>query len=140
MWNSVARPLVGVKQGRPVIQNGLSRPGTNFAAMMDDLELRRRRAVYRACHRGTKEMDVLLGRFTVACVAGMGDADLAHFERFLALPDPMLQTWIFDPGAMIPSKMGPSEFLTNVVALRRFHGLEGPVADDVNKDEDGSAR
>lgn len=107
--------------------------------MMDDLELRRRRAVYRACHRGTKEMDVLLGRFTVARVAAMGDAELAHFERFLALPDPMLQTWIFDPGVMGPHEMG-NDFLASVVALRRFHGLEGPGGDDVNKDEDGSAR
>ena len=103
--------------------------------MMDDLELRRRRAVYRACHRGTKEMDVLLGRFTVARVAAMGEADIEQFERFLALPDPMLQTWIFDPGVM-----GTTEFLANVVALRRFHGLEGQAEDDVNKDEDGSAR
>ena len=103
--------------------------------MMDDLELRRRRAIYRACHRGTKEMDVLLGRFTVARVAAMGDADLVHFERFLALPDPTLQTWIFDP-----SLMGSSEFSPNVVALRRFHGLEATPVDDVNKDEDGRAR
>ena len=34
--------------------------------MTDDVERRRRRAVYRACHRGTKEMDWILGRFRAA--------------------------------------------------------------------------
>ena len=29
--------------------------------MPDDLEMRRRRAAYRASHRGTKEMDIILG-------------------------------------------------------------------------------
>ena len=57
--------------------------------MTDDLEMRRRRAAYRARHRGTKEMDSLLGRFA--------DAQLAAMERggarprssgLLALPDP----------------------------------------------------
>ena len=88
--------------------------------MLDDLEFRHRRAIYRANHRGTKEMDVLLGRYTVAHIAGMQGGELDRFERFLVLPDPMLQTWIFNPGTM-----EPSEFQPNVEALRRFHGLEG---------------
>ena len=39
--------------------------------MTDDIEIRRRRAAYRACHRGTKEMDVVLGRFAQARLAAM---------------------------------------------------------------------
>ncbi|TMJ66522.1 MAG: succinate dehydrogenase assembly factor 2, partial [Alphaproteobacteria bacterium] len=39
--------------------------------MTDDVERRRRRAVYRACHRGTKEMDWILGRFAQAALADM---------------------------------------------------------------------
>ena len=39
--------------------------------MTDDAETRRRRAAYRACHRGTKEMDWILGRFAEAALPAM---------------------------------------------------------------------
>ena len=44
--------------------------------MTDDIEIRRRRAAYRACHRGTKEMDLILGRFAVARLPDMPAAGL----------------------------------------------------------------
>ena len=91
--------------------------------MTDDSGVRQRRASYRANHRGTKEMDVLLGRYTQARIAEMQGTELALFERFLALPDPTLQAWIFDPGAM-----GESEFGDLILQLRRFHGLEDGAA------------
>src|SRR6185436_18374500 len=56
--------------------------------MTDDVETRRRRAAYRACHRGTKEMDWILGRFAQAALQGMSADGLGVFERLLALPDP----------------------------------------------------
>ena len=86
--------------------------------MTDDDEVRQRRAIYRANHRGTKEMDVLLGRYTQARIGALKGEDLGRFERLLALPDPSLQAWIFDPALM-----GESEFCDLVMELRRFHGL-----------------
>ena len=83
------------------------------------LDARRRRAIYRAGHRGTKEMDWLLGRFAEARVPTMGQADLELFERFLEMPDPQLQSWILDP-----SRLGESEFHLVLEVLRNFHGLE----------------
>jgi len=61
-----------------------------------DLETRRRRAAYRAAHRGTKEMDWLLGRFAEAKLDGMSDVELSEFEDLLSAPDPELQNWIMD--------------------------------------------
>ena len=62
---------------------------------VDELETRRRRAAYRATHRGTKEMDWLLGRYRRGAARGHGARpSSAHFERLLALPDPDLQRWI----------------------------------------------
>ena len=52
---------------------------------MTDLELRRRRAAYRAAHRGTKEMDWLLGRYGAAHLDAMSEAELATFEQLLSL-------------------------------------------------------
>ena len=67
--------------------------------MADDLDVRRRRASYRAHHRGTKEMDLLVGRYADARLPALSEDALQHFERFLNLPDPLLQAWIFSGGA-----------------------------------------
>lgn len=79
---------------------------------------RRRRALYRAAHRGTKEMDWLLGRYAEGALATMSDAELAAFERLLAMPDPELQGWI-----MTGANLGESELKPLVDSIRKFHGL-----------------
>jgi antitoxin CptB len=86
-----------------------------------DIETRRRRAAYRAAHRGTKEMDWLIGRYAGARLDGMEEAELASFERFLSLPDPELRDWILDPASL-----GETDFTATIRDLRRFHGLDGP--------------
>jgi antitoxin CptB len=58
------------------------------------LDARRRRACFRAWHRGTREMDLLLGRFADAYIASLSDSDLVGFEALLELPDPDLFVWI----------------------------------------------
>jgi len=85
---------------------------------MTDLELRRRRAAYRAAHRGTKEMDWLLGRYGEARLPHMDEAELAAFEQLLALPDPDLQDWITSGEARSENDLSPL-----VDLIRAFHGL-----------------
>lgn len=87
--------------------------------MTDDVDMRRRRALYRATHRGTKEMDHLVGSYAGARLPVMSLDDLARFERFLALPDPLLQGWFFGAGPA-----GSPEFDGLIGEMRRFHGLE----------------
>lgn len=88
---------------------------------MDTIEIRRRRALYRAQHRGTKEMDWLLGRYADAHLAAMVDPDLTTFEQLLALPDPELQAWLLDGASYARSELAPL-----VDRIRAHHGL--PVA------------
>lgn len=83
-----------------------------------DLDVRLRRAAYRAAHRGTKEMDALVGRFADARLATFDDAALEHFERFLAISDPTLQAWIFGT-----ESAAGSAFESLVEDIRNFHGL-----------------
>ncbi len=85
---------------------------------MDDLTVRRRRAAYRAAHRGTKEMDALVGRYADAHLHAWAEPELSLFERFLALPDPMLQDWILNP-ANVPD----DAYMKLVCDIRKFHGL-----------------
>jgi antitoxin CptB len=92
--------------------------------MCDELETRRRRAAYRASHRGTKEMDIVLGRYAEARLSAMAEDELTVFERFLALPDPLLTQW-FSHGAT-PGDVG--EFAGLVSALRAHHGLAPATA------------
>jgi antitoxin CptB len=88
--------------------------------MTDDAETRRRRAAYRACHRGTKEMDWILGRYAEAALSAMPLASLGLFERLLSLPDPDLQDMILHP------ELSPGgEYAELVAAVRAFHGLDG---------------
>ena len=60
---------------------------------MDELEKTRKRLAYRAWHRGTKESDLLLGRFADAHLAEMSADDLADFEGVLDRIDPELMDW-----------------------------------------------
>lgn len=84
-----------------------------------DLDTRRRRAAYRAAHRGTKEMDWLVGRYADARLEAMQGAALDSFERFLEISDVELQKWI-----LAPELAEGGEFAGLVRDLRVFHGLE----------------
>jgi antitoxin CptB len=83
-----------------------------------ELEARRRRAIYRAAHRGTREMDWLLGRYAAATVGSMGADELDRFEQVLAQPDPDLNAWILDP-----APLGTSDMRPDIEAIRRFHAI-----------------
>jgi antitoxin CptB len=58
------------------------------------LDARRRRLLFRSWHRGTREMDLILGRFADALIGMLSDADLDRYEELLELPDPELLHWI----------------------------------------------
>lgn len=67
------------------------------------LDPRRRRALFRAWHRGMREMDLLLGPFADARIAGLADHDLADFEALMEIPDDELLTWIVGRVPVAPS-------------------------------------
>ena len=83
-----------------------------------DLDMRRRRAVWRATHRGTKELDILVGRYATAQLPHMAGVELDLFEDFLAVTEADLQRWLLTRGANADEK-----FANLVSAMRRFHGL-----------------
>jgi antitoxin CptB len=84
--------------------------------MTDSMASRRRRAVYRANHRGSKEMDCLLGPFAGAKVESMSAETLTAFEQLLERPDSELERWIlYAEGPATP------EFSQLIADLRAFH-------------------
>jgi antitoxin CptB len=63
---------------------------TGSTRSSDGLDDRRKRLLFRCWHRGTREMDLILGRFADAEIAGLSDGDMAELERLLEVPDPDL--------------------------------------------------
>ena len=66
-----------------------------------------------ASHRGTKEMDIILGRYAAARLPPWQDEELSAFERLLALPDPLLTQWFSERATA-----DAGEFAGLIVALR----------------------
>jgi antitoxin CptB len=58
-----------------------------------DGDTRRRRLLFRSQHRGTREMDLLMGRFAEAAVGQLSDAELEAFEQLIELPDSDVLDW-----------------------------------------------
>lgn len=84
----------------------------------DDIDLRRRRALYRATHRGSKELDFLLGRFASQAIDAMTEQDLATLERLIEVPDPDIAASLFDGHSL-----GEPDLDALMVRLRLFHGV-----------------
>ena len=58
------------------------------------LDERRRRLLFRAWHRGMREVDLITGRFADAHIARMSEADVDEFERLMDVPEPDLLAWV----------------------------------------------
>ena len=57
-------------------------------------EIRRRRLLYRATHRGTRENDILIGGFVSETLSRLTEADMDALEQILELPDAALADWL----------------------------------------------
>ena len=78
-----------------VIGAHLAGRGFRSDSIMDDaLEIRRKRLRYRAWHRGTKELDLLIGSFADRHIAGFDGGQLDRFEALLECPEPSLYAWL----------------------------------------------
>ena len=56
-------------------------------------ENRRRRLLWRASHRGIREMDLILGGFAAARIDAMTPAELDQLEAVIDVPDRQLLAW-----------------------------------------------
>ncbi len=68
------------------------------------LDPRRRRILFRAHHRGMREMDILFGKFADAHIATMSDQELTDFERLLEdATDRDVFMWLTDEAPVFPA-------------------------------------
>jgi antitoxin CptB len=89
---------------------------TGSARSSDGLDDRRKRLLYRSWHRGTKEMDLIMGPFADARIADLDESELRQFERLSDVPDHDLYAWIAG------GQPAPADFDTALLRkLRAFH-------------------
>jgi antitoxin CptB len=86
------------------------------------LDPRRRRALFRAWHRGMRETDLLMGRFADAEIAGLDETELAEFEDLLEVSDSDIFGWLTGE-LQVPPAFDTALFRK----LKLFHGHVEPL-------------
>ena len=62
---------------------------------MTNKEILKKQIIYRATHRGTKEMDILLGNFAKKYIEEFNDNELQDLEKLLFIEDEIIYNWYF---------------------------------------------
>jgi antitoxin CptB len=81
---------------------GRDRQMTGSKRSSGGLDDRRKRLLFRCWHRGTREMDLILGRFADAAIADLTDIELGQLERLIELPDPDLYAALSSNALLAP--------------------------------------
>ena len=68
------------------------------------MEIYLKKLLFKASHRGTKEMDIILGNFAKKNLDSMNSDNLKLFEELLEVPDPDLYKWFTSHDISIPKK------------------------------------
>jgi antitoxin CptB len=87
-----------------------------------DLDPRRRKILFRAWHRGMREMDLIMGRFADAQIGNLSEAELDEFERLIEVLDRDLLSWVTGE-AEVPENYDSDVFRR----LKAFHQHDKPI-------------
>lgn len=89
---------------------------TGMQRSSSDLDIRRRKALFRSWHRGIREMDLVLGQFADARIADLSEDDLSDYELLMEAPDRDIFSWLTGEAET------PGNFDTPVFRqIRAFH-------------------
>jgi antitoxin CptB len=67
---------------------------TGTTTTSEGLDVRRRRLLYHCWHRGTRENDLIMGRFADAVLRDLSDDEVGALEHLAAAADHDLYAWI----------------------------------------------
>ena len=79
---------------------------TGTTRSSDGLDDRRKRLLFRCWHRGTREMDLILGRFADAEIGSLSDDELGRLEQLIEVPDPDLYAALTGDTPLVPEYAG----------------------------------
>ena len=63
---------------------------------MTNTEVLKKQIIYRSMHRGTKEMDLLLGNFVKKYIDKFNSNELKDLDKLLFIDDDLLYKWYFE--------------------------------------------
>jgi antitoxin CptB len=69
---------------------------------LPDPEIRRRRILFRATHRGTYENDILIGSFVRDRLDRFTETELDELERVMDYPEPIIADWLMGRAPIPP--------------------------------------
>ena len=78
---------------------------------MNDLETYKKKIIFKASHRGSKEMDILLGNFIKKYIELFNENELGLFNAILECDDDDIYHWI------IGKKEIPNQYSNRVFSL-----------------------
>ena len=73
----------------------------------EGLDIRRRKLLFRAWHRGLREVDLILGGFADRHIEELDDTALSEFESLMNVPDGELLAWLTGEADVPPVHDGP---------------------------------
>lgn len=74
---------------------------------LEELDNRRKRLIFRSWHRGTREMDLIMGSFAEVNVPAMDEGALDLYEELLHTSDPDVYDWISGQKPVPANRMNP---------------------------------
>ena len=86
----------------------------------DGLDARRKRLLFRCWHRGTKELDLIIGGFADAHLPTLTEAELDQLETIIEAPEPELYAALTSDG---PEPQGVSG--TVFAKMKAFRVVDG---------------
>jgi antitoxin CptB len=94
---------------------------TGSTRSSEGLDARRRKLLFRSWHRGTREADLIMGRFADAHIGAFSHVELDEYEHLLEALESDLLAWLTGVSA-VP----PASDTAMLRRLREFH-LRGAV-------------
>ena len=68
---------------------------------MTNKEILKKQIIYRSTHRGTKEMDLLLGNFVRKNIDLLNDNELNELDSLLSIDDESLYKWYINQKSLV---------------------------------------
>ena len=84
--------------------------------MPETEDIRRKRLRFRSWHRGTRELDLLLGRFADRYMDRLTSEQLDRYEALIGQPDPDIYRWV--GGAENPPAAHDNDVMTLIKDIK----------------------
>jgi antitoxin CptB len=94
---------------------------TGSTRSSEGLDPRRRKLLFRCWHRGTRETDLIMGRFADAHIADLTEGELDQLEQLIDVLDRDLLAWV--TREYPPPKSHDTALFRR---LQQFHHGDGP--------------